>query len=239
MEKYITLQVPDGFEIPGILNWKEKSDKLIILVHGLTGSMTEAHYYAAQKYFVAKWYAVFRFNLYAGWEKKRQLHSSTIADHSRDIQTVLKYFEKEYTSLYLAGHSLGWPSIVWVEVFPENLEKIIFWDPAFDTWWTVLQCFEKNGMWFFYPKNGKNIEISRNMYDELVENTHISKLENIYFSIHNIYIIYASGARHKENKVLTDTMWIESCIIEWANHGFTQEWKYEELFEQTLEYLEK
>ncbi len=239
MEKYITIPTADGFEISGVLNWEEKSDKLLIFVHGLTGSMTEAHYYAAKEYFVKKWYTVFRFNLYTGWESKRQLHSSTIADHSRDVQAVLEYFTEKYWHLYLAGHSLGWPSIVWVEVFPKTLEKIIFWDPAFDTSGTLSQCFEKNGIWFFYPNNGKNIEISKDMHDELSQNTHISKLKNIDFSVKNMAIIYAWEARHKENKVTTDTLWIESCIIPWVNHGFTQEWKYEELFEKTLEYIEK
>jgi len=101
MEKYHTLPTPDGFEIKGILNSKEKSEKLIIFVHGLTGSMNEAHYYAAKEYFTQRGYDVFRFNLYTDGEKTRKLKNTTIANHGEDITTVLKFFENNYTEIYL------------------------------------------------------------------------------------------------------------------------------------------
>jgi hypothetical protein len=37
----------------------------------------------------------------------------------------------------------------------------------------------------------------------------------------------------------TNGMWIVSHTVYWANHGFTQEWKYKELFDKTLEYIQK
>jgi len=51
MEKYIKISTTDDMMIPGILNSKQSSSKLVIFVHGLTGSSTEAHYYAGYKYF--------------------------------------------------------------------------------------------------------------------------------------------------------------------------------------------
>jgi hypothetical protein len=36
MEQYITISTSSGFEIPGVLNKKTNSNKIIILVHGLT-----------------------------------------------------------------------------------------------------------------------------------------------------------------------------------------------------------
>jgi hypothetical protein len=54
-----------------------------------------------------------------------------------------------------------------------------------------------------------------------------------------MYAIYADKGGHLTHKKDTDTLWIESHVIHWANHGFTQEWKYKELFEKTLEYIQK
>jgi len=54
MEQYYKIPTSDGFEIPGILNSEETSSKLIIFVHGFTGSMSEAHYYCAKEYFIQR-----------------------------------------------------------------------------------------------------------------------------------------------------------------------------------------
>gem|GEM_PF-4912576 len=36
MEKHLNIPTSDGFEIQGILNWKKKSQKLLIFIHGLS-----------------------------------------------------------------------------------------------------------------------------------------------------------------------------------------------------------
>ncbi len=239
METYIKIPTTDWLEIKWVLNSKEKSDKLIIFVHGLTGSMTEAHYYAAKEFFISKWYDVYRFNLYAGWETTRDLHTCSIKDHSIDIKQVMNYFESSYKSIDLVWHSLAGPSIVGINNFIKNINKIVYWDPAFDTSWTILRCIEKNWTWFFDPRNWKNIAISHDMYIELKDNIHLHALQDMKFKKENMYIIFAGECDKINFKNQTDDMWIESCIIEWANHWFTQEWKYEELFEKTLEYIKK
>ena len=239
MEKYITIPTSNGCEISWVLNWTSNTQKLIVMVHGLTWSMSEAHYYAAKEYFTQKWYAVFRFNLYGGREKNRQLHTTSIREHNVDVSVVLEYMNSQYSEIYLVWHSLAGPSIVSVENFPAHLQKIVFWDPAFDTSGTILRCFEKNGIWFFYPKNWKNIEISQEMYKEFIENNHMNQLQKINFTHTNMYIIFAGLCDKIHFKNQTDQMWIEWYVVEWANHGFTQEWKYEELFERTLEFIEK
>lgn len=239
MERYLKIPTNDGYEIKGVLNWEQKSQKLIIIVHGLTGSMTEAHYYAAKEYFIQRWYAVLRFNLYSWGKKNRKLHTTNIAEHNRDIQIVLNFASHEYSEIYLLGHSLAWPSIVQINSFPQNLRKIILWDPAFDTSGTILRCVEKHGECYFNPRNGKLIQISLEMFSEINENRHIEFLERLPFPKQKFFIIYAGdhGNSHLVDK--TDALGIESTIIEWANHGFTQEGKYGELFEKTLEFLEK
>ena len=238
MEKYFTLPTPDWYEINWVLNWKGTSDKLIIFVHWLTGSMNEAHYYCAKNYFTERWYEVVRFNLYTDWEKTRKLKNTTIKHHSQDIETVLLYFETDYTHIFLVWHSLAWPSIVWMNKFSNSLKKIVFWDPAFDTSISALKCREEWGK-LIRSWSGKDVEIFQEMYEEFTENKHLENLRNISFSKNNLSIIYAEKDIHKNTKPMTDEMWIDSVIIDWANHGFTQEWKFEELFEKTLEFINK
>ena len=239
MEQFFTLEAPDGFEISWVLNFSQVTEKCIVFVHGLTGSMTEAHFYTAKEYFTRKGYAVCRFNLYSGWEKSRQLHECSMWDHALDIEVILSFLAKNYRDIVLVWHSLGASSIVGVSSFPSQVRKIIFWDGALDTSRTILRCFEKNGLWFFYPRNGRNVEISKILYDELLANQHESFLAKNVFPKKNMYMIFASQATHKYFQEKATKLGIDSCIIDWANHGFTQEGKYEELFEKTLTFIQK
>lgn len=237
MEKELSIVSNWGFEISGLLA-NQESSRLIIFVHWLSWSMTEAHYFSAKEYFTKRGFWVFRFNLYASWENYRKLETSTINDHSKDIFNVLTFFASEFQDIYLVWHSLGWPSIIGMEKFPDVLKRIVFWDPAFDTGKTVLKCFNKNEV-YMYIWNGKNIEISSDMYHEFEKNNHLEILKNISYEASKMHCIYASEARHKDLIPQMENLWITTEIISWANHWFTQEGKYEELFERTLYILEK
>ncbi len=236
MEKYITIPTSDEFEINGILNWKDKSEKLIILVHGLTGYMTEAHYYAAKEYFTERGYTVFRFNFYDGWEKNRDLRTSSIETHSQDLESILTYFQDEYKEVNVVSHSLWWPSVIGVKEVPQNTKKLIFWDPAFDP--GVLKFSQQWEIKLFNWWDGRDIQVSKEMIEQRGQN-HMENLKEFQFNSDNMYIIYAWANTKVDFKSMTDSLGIGSCIIKWANHGFTQEWKYEELFEKTLEFIEK
>ena len=237
MEKFMKIPTSDWFEISGILNWQESSDKLIIFVHGFTWNMWEAHYYCAKEYFTEKWYDVFRFNLYTDGDKTRKLNTCTVKTHSEDIKTACVYFT-DYKEIFLIGHSLAWPCLWWVDKYPMNVERVVFWDPAFDMKITWNKCYEDQEH-LMYESSWKHIEISREMQREFLEDNFLDILENQDFSKDKVFGIYADWDRHVQNKPATDAMWIESCIIEWVNHWFTQEWKYKELFDKTLEYIEK
>jgi esterase/lipase len=237
MEKYYTIPTSDGAEIRWILNSKEKLDKLIIFVHGFTGSMWEAHYYSGKWYFTERGYDVFRFNLYTDGDTTRKLRDCSVKTHSEDIKTVNEYFS-EYREIYLVGHSLAGPCFSWVDEYPENINKIIFWDPAFEVKTTGLKFYEESWK-IYYQASGKHLEIWKEMYEEFLEDNFLEQLEKQNFSKSNMFAIYADGDRHVGNKTKTDEIWIESHIIQGANHGFTQEWKFDELFDKTLEYIEK
>ncbi len=232
MEKYIKISTTDDMVIPWILNSKSSSSKLIIFVHWFTGSMNEAHYYSAKEYFLEKGYDVFRFNLYTSGEDTRKLRDCSVKIHAQDIQLVSEYFP-QYDEIYFVGHSLAWPCLAWVEAFPQNIKKIILWDPAFEMKTTGKKFYQEWGQ-IRYQSSGKHLEISPQMRNEFLEDTFLEILSQQNFSKNKIFSIFADGDRHVNLKPDLENLWIESCIIEWANHGFTQEWKYEELFEKNF-----
>ncbi len=235
MEKYIQIPTTDSFVISGILNSHKKTDKLIIFIHGLTGDSSEAHYYLGQKYFTERWYDVFRFRFYHKYKNTRNLHETSIQEHGVDVEAVINNFEGEYSEIILITHSLWGPSVLRANNIPNQVKMIIHWDPAFDTSTALSKCFQKQSD-IFYMNSGKNIQISHKIYDELIENPWMKLLKE---SDKNHYIIFAGKNNKIDFKSQIDALSIESCIIEWANHWFTQEWKYEELFEKTLEYINK
>lgn len=237
METYYSIPTSDGFEIKWVLNSQTNSQRLVIFVHGFTGSMSEAHYYCAKEFFISRGYDVFRFNLYTDGENTRKLRDCSIKLHSQDILRVVQEFWN-YAEIFLVGHSLAGPCLSGVASYPQNVAKMVFWDPAFEMKTTALKCYGGEP-YYHLQASGKHIEVSPEMYQEFLDDSYIEILREQDFSKENIFAIYASDDRHVHNKAATDALGIESCIIEWANHGFTQEGKYKELFEKTLEYIEK
>lgn len=237
MEQAISIATSDTLEIKGILNSMQQTNKLVVFVHGFTGNLSEAHFYCAKEYFTKKWYDVFRCNLYTNGDDTRKLKDCSVKIHSYDIQKVCEYFS-QYDEVCLVWHSLAWPCLWWVEAYPENVKKIIFWDPAFEMRTTGERCFEQWGL-VKIVASGKHVEVSREMLEEFLEDDFLQVLQRQAFPKENMYTIFADGDRHVKNKPELEALKIECHVIEWSNHGFTQEWKYEELFEKTLEYIEK
>jgi len=238
MEKHITIPTSDWFEISGVLNCREKSDKLIIFVHGFTGNLNEAHYVCARDFFLSRGYATFRFNLYSAGRNHRKLHTTTVEDHSFDTQKVIDYFHNIYTDISLVGHSLGWPTIIWVPNLSQ-IHKIILWDPALEMRTNAKKIFSEDGKYFIPSGSGKNIEVWKEMLDEFENIDYFTKLQSLEFLKEDIWIIYASEDRHVVFQPELDKLWIKNYTIQWADHCFTREWNFQELFEETLEYIEK
>ena len=89
-----------------------------------------------------------------------------------------------------------------VSTFPINVKKIIHWDPAFDTSATKSRTFENSGD-IFYMNNGKNIQISHQMHNELIENPWMELLQK---RDKQHFIIFAGKHNKIANKSETDTL---------------------------------
>ena len=91
MEKEIKIKTQDKHLIYGTLNFKVKSDELIIFVHGLTGNKNEHIFFNGSKFFNSNGYDTFRFDLYSDLNLGRTLLECTIDTHAEDVSTVLDY----------------------------------------------------------------------------------------------------------------------------------------------------
>lgn len=76
------------------------------------------------------------------------------------------------------------------------------------------------------------------MLREFQEMNYFDMLLSFSVSLDTIGIIYAENASHIADKEKTDKLGIESRIILWASHQFTEEWKFQELFDATLDFIE-
>jgi alpha-beta hydrolase superfamily lysophospholipase len=126
------IDTPDGFKIYGITNMAADtpSDKCLVLVHGLTGSILNYLQKAASNFFVTKGYDVIRFSLYSFQGDARRLSQATLGTHAADLNQVIDEKASHYSKLFIAGHSYGGPTIMVAQ--PKNARALSLWDPSFD-----------------------------------------------------------------------------------------------------------
>jgi len=156
-----------------------------------------------------------------------------------DIDTVVDFFNENYKEVILIGHSFWWLSILYSS---QKAQKIVLWDPSL-----VLKEEQKwkNEKEVLYDKQKKLnyfadtlVYINPNM---LSQHSDESK-ERAYNFIIPWFIICAEWCYLYENwitiyKDIKNCEWIHNIL--WASHSFDEEWTEEELFDKTLEYLEK
>ena len=129
MEEKVNINTSDGHIIYGTLNYPAQgTDRLVIFVHGLTGSQKEHQYYDAARFFPAAGYATYRFNQYSRDEKGRVLSDINIKTQSNDLNTVISHFTGKYRRLYLVGHSIGGPTVMGADL--THITAIVLWDPS-------------------------------------------------------------------------------------------------------------
>ncbi len=236
MEKVIEIKTQDKHIIYGTLNFKVKSDKLIIFVHGLTGNKNEHIFFNGYKYFNLNGYDTFRFDLYTDSKLGRTLLECTIDTHAEDVSTVLDYFSGKYKKIYLVGHSFGGPSILFST--QKNVEKIVLWDPSLSHL-TLIEDLE-------YSKalNCYKIKwcVESLMSIDMFENWKKKDKLMVGFIKRPTKIICA------EKGILLD-MWEKEkknigkdckiVMIKNADHCFNNEGNEEDLFDETLKWFNK
>ena len=234
MQKYIKIPTSDWFEINGVLNWKEKSDRLIIFCHGFQCDMNKHIFYNWAQFFTEKWFHTFRFNFYGPWSKNRRLHDCDFIIHGQDIDTVVEYLKKDYEEVVLVWHSFWGLSILYSS---QKAGQNILWDSSLNTTGHDLRDLEDIGS-YYLDKGVYNAFVSKKMFDQYRDE---SKQKIHEFKVPTSVILAWESPLPKSWSECKD--WLLNLknykIIAGANHCFDQEWKAGELFEKTLEFINK
>lgn len=236
MEKNVQIKTKDNHIIYGVLNSEEKFNKLIIFVHGLTGHKNEHQFYNAARFFPNCGFATFRFDLYSGEKKGRVLSECSIKTHAEDLDQVISYFKGKYRDIYLVGHSLGGPSILWSS--QKNIKSIVLWDPS-------LKLIERRGddikFYSIIDKFVINFGTESLLSKEMI-NQWRTLDNNILgcFKVSTKIICAQKGILAKSWKKNLPKIKVKTdfYIIKNAGHCFDEEGVEEELFKDTLKWFE-
>jgi dienelactone hydrolase len=237
-EEPINIETSDGHIIYGTLNRPDKgTDRLIVFVHGITGSRKEHQFYGAARFFPQRGYATYRFNLYSRDNKGRVLSDIDVRTQSGDLDTVIAHFKGKYEKIFAIGHSLGGPTIMGADLDP--VKAIVLWDPSLtpDTtpgkkFYRYDECLKKYIIrWQFeYNITAEMIEQWKNA-ESLVNN--LTKPTRIIFA--GNYSIKATW----KNKLAEIPALHDDITIEGASHSFDEEGTQEKLYEATIGWIER
>jgi len=238
VEYKMQIETDDDFKIYGTLNSKQRTDTLLIFVHGLSWNQNEHHYINAAPFFTKYGFDTFRFDFYAREKDARPLIESSLTTHKNDLQCIISHFKNSYKNIILIGHSLGSLTILKTDL--SNISKIVLWDPSsgFDT------IEEKN---WKYNKNLEQYILHRGMdiivWKEMIEERKKCDIKEL---MKNITIpcefIFAEKWKKLEirQSVLNEIAINKSVdIIKKATHCFIEEWTRQELFDKTLKRLKE
>lgn len=240
MEERIKIKMPDRKRIYGTLNYRKKTNKLIIFVHGLTGHQNEHLFYNATKFFPEKEFATFRFNLY-GWEKDAQkFRNCTLGKHTENVNTIINFFKRKYSSLYLVGHSLGAPTILLSDC--NYAKAVVLLDPSYSFREFIGGITKYDKKLGEYILDGAyEVVVRDEMYKSLT--TDFPDVFKLVRKVHRPIKIIAAGkglllaGAKKYLKSANNPK--ELVIIKNATHCFDEEGTEEKLFKETLSWIKK
>ncbi len=119
-----TYELRDGEEINGILNRSTGNKKIVLFVHGLSGNPGEPAFYSAKRSFPARGYDTLRLFLYSPDKKSKHFSWNTsLQQHRKDVEDVIKKLEKTYRKIFLVGHSIGGP-VIYQSQYINNCKKV-------------------------------------------------------------------------------------------------------------------
>ncbi len=238
MEEKIKIDAKDGHIIYGTLNYLDKdNNKLIIFVHGLAGHQNEHQFFNAAKFFPINGYSAFRFDLYTGEEKGRNLTKCTIKTHSEDLNTVISYFKDKFEKIYLVGHSLGGPTILGANL--DNIICVVLWDPSLkivDNYDEYCTYNEKLRLYILHW--GTEYLVSKEMIKEWKE-IDLRMIEKIRKPTKIICAGDGILKGHWKENISNIKVEHNFIVIEGAGHCFDGEGKEEILFKETLSWFNK
>lgn len=238
MEREVVIKTPDGFNIYGTLALpEEKSEKLVIFVHGFTGDRNEHIFFNGAKFLKANSIASFRFDLYSWQKDARTFTDCDIQTHVDDLCTVFDHFKDEYKKIYLVGHSWGGIVVLHSEL---TTAGIILWDCSHPSNAFEEDEYKYNEMLGAYLLYWGNVYVvGKKMHDETLNM--MPAVDLVSWVKAPIKVICAGngvlidGGKNyfelaKEPKAFV--------VIEGAGHTFDEEGTEEKLFQETHDWID-
>jgi pimeloyl-ACP methyl ester carboxylesterase len=243
VEKEIKIRTGDSFAVQGVLTMasKERSKKLLVLVHGLTGFKNEHIFYNGAAFFAKKGFDVFRFDFYSGGRDSRKLSKSTLRSHASDLNRVVRHFDN-YEKIFLVGHSLGGLTVLLADL--NNVRGIVLWDPSggLDGKLTGIlnYCRYIKSIQIYILDWGVETVIGRRMYEEW---KHTPSPREIMEGV-NVPIEIINAGKGVLKRVGGEYFkWAKKpkrlVVIKNAGHTFDEEGSEKKLFGETFNWIKR
>ena len=233
-EREIVLPSNDGRKIYGTLR-VAGSRTLAIFVHGLTGNRNEHLFFNGSRFFSAHGIDSFRFDLYTGQPDARALPQCSLETHSDDLNTVVARFQSEYERLHLIGHSLGAPTILGADT--SDATTLVFWDPSNGAQYCKDSLRFDERLQLYVLEWGVEALVSKTLIDQWVPITpkaverHRKPVKVICAGNGVLVDDWAAILGQVESKYAFH-------VINGASHCFDEDGAEDELFSETLRWLD-
>ena len=236
MEKEIKIQTNDGHLIYGTLNYMQDScSKLIVFVHGLSDNKEHRLVFNTSKFFKTKGFHTLRISLYSDEKKARILEECSIGTFVEDINSVIDEFSGKYEKIFICCHSLGF---VVLDCDLKNVTSLILWDPSLALrkerienikYYPELKSYMINwGVSFIV---GKQLKIDWENINETRLLKNLTKPCAIFMAEKNNFKL---GWKKNLEYLKSRNIYKE---IKGASHDFTEEGKEDELFGESLKWI--
>ena len=246
----------DNVCLSGVLHLPRETQNekvpIIVLLHGFVGSKVGEHrlFVKAARKFTEEGYAVFRFDFSGCGESDGDYADVTVTKQLCEVQAVLDYIsalkEVDTTNIILIGHSLGGAVASLTASVDKRIRKMILWSPVAKPYEdiaaivgdTAVQTAEEQGVFDYH-----GFYVSQQFLEDLKNHC---PLEAVHSYEGQLLVIHAAEDEDvpKENAVyysesLKRGSTINIRYIKDANHTFASYSFEEQLFEETLVWLEK
>ncbi len=235
MEKELTISIPKTKYKIYAKQYGNLDRPVVIFIHGLTGHMDEHLFFNGARYFHQQGITSFRFNLYGSEEDARNLTDCTLQTHAHDLNIVIDYIqEKKPNKLFAIGHSYGGPTILLAN--HQELDAVVFWDASYNSRLEDSKQLTKTNWryldWGVWPLIG----------DDMYKEAQTFNQKKLFKDFNTpIKVITAGKSYYEDRKKNYDLANKPKAYyqVKDAGHTFTEEDKAEELYKESLKWLNK
>jgi alpha-beta hydrolase superfamily lysophospholipase len=243
IEEDVAVKSPDKKKIYVTIGHpKGKPKGIVVFVHGLASTALWPTMLLGSWYFRRKGYAYCRINLYDWRPGARSLMTSDLRQHTRDVDTVIRYLKKQgFSRVFAIGHSFGGLTLLRADT--AELKALSLWDISSFISYPPKKWFRKDkATGATYMIGSFELFLSKRYQQGIAtfpnELTLISKITTpcqICYAAGKEAMLVESSKRYFEN--LRGSK--ELVAIPNASHSFTEEGVPEKLFSKTEKWFKQ